>query len=65
MPRATNFASGHRYVVALRNLENAAGEEIEAPAAFRYYRDRVRSTQPLTSLDFGGRVDFRAPRSSW
>lgn len=43
---ATNFASGHRYIVALRNLENAAGEEIEAPAAFRYYRDHVRSEQP-------------------
>lgn len=43
---ATNFASGHRYIVALRNLRNAAGEEIEAPAAFRYYRDEVRSTQP-------------------
>jgi hypothetical protein len=43
---AVNFASGHRYVVALRNLRNAAGERIEAPSAFRYYRDRVRSHQP-------------------
>jgi hypothetical protein len=43
---AVNFASGHRYVVALRNLRNAAGERIEAPTAFRYYRDRVRSKQP-------------------
>jgi hypothetical protein len=43
---ATNFASGHRYIVALRNLENAAGQRIEAPAAFRYYRDDVRSKQP-------------------
>jgi hypothetical protein len=43
---ATNFASGHRYIVALRKLENAAGQEIEAPAAFRYYRDEVRSKQP-------------------
>ncbi|HWM64422.1 MAG TPA: hypothetical protein VNP96_10595 [Solirubrobacterales bacterium] len=43
---AVNFAAGHRYVVALRNLRNAAGERIEAPAAFRYYRDRVPSKQP-------------------
>jgi hypothetical protein len=43
---AVNFASGHRYIVALRDLVNAAGERIEAPAAFRYYRDRVPSKQP-------------------
>ena len=36
---ATNFAAGHRYIVAMRNLRNAAGEKIEAPAGFRYYRD--------------------------
>ncbi|HXS48140.1 MAG TPA: hypothetical protein VN756_11855 [Solirubrobacterales bacterium] len=42
---AVNFESGHRYVVALRALRNAAGERIEAPAAFRYYRDRVPSKQ--------------------
>jgi hypothetical protein len=42
---AVNFASGHRYIVALRDLRNAAGAEIEAPAAFRYYRDRVPSKQ--------------------
>jgi hypothetical protein len=43
---AVNFASGHRYVVALRDLSNAAGQRIEAPVAFRYYRDRVPSKQP-------------------
>ena len=43
---AVNFAAGHRYIVALRNLRNAAGKSIEAPAAFRYYRDRVPSKQP-------------------
>ncbi len=42
---AVNFASGDRYIVALRDLRNAAGEEIEAPAAFRYYRDNVPSKQ--------------------
>jgi len=43
---AVNFASGHRYIVALRHLRNAAGEPIEAPVAFRYYRDKVPSKQP-------------------
>jgi hypothetical protein len=43
---AVNFDSGDRYIVALRNLRNAAGERIEAPTAFRYYRDRVHSKQP-------------------
>jgi hypothetical protein len=42
---AKNFASGHRYVVALRNVVNAAGTRIEAPAAFRYYRDEMTSSQ--------------------
>jgi hypothetical protein len=42
---AVNFTSGHRYIVALRNLNNAAGEHLEAPAAFRYYRDNVPSEQ--------------------
>ncbi|MGC1165279.1 MAG: hypothetical protein WA862_04155 [Solirubrobacterales bacterium] len=43
---AVNFASGHRYIVALRKLRDAAGQRIEAPVAFRYYRDRVASKQP-------------------
>ncbi len=43
---AVNFTSGHRYIVALRRLKNAAGERLEAPAAFRYYRDDVASEQP-------------------
>jgi hypothetical protein len=43
---ATNFAGGHRYIVALRNLRNATGEKLEAPTAFRYYRDKVPSKQP-------------------
>ncbi len=40
---AVNFTSGHRYIVAIRNVKNAAKEHIEAPAAFRYYRDDVPS----------------------
>jgi hypothetical protein len=50
---AVNFASGHRYIVALRKLRNAAGEKIEAPAAFRYYRDDVRSEQPEVNAQRG------------
>ena len=42
---AVNFTSGHRYIVVLRKLKNAAGERLEAPAAFRYYRDQVPSEQ--------------------
>jgi hypothetical protein len=42
---AVNFAASHTYIVALRHLTNAAGEELEAPAAFRYYRDKVHSDQ--------------------
>jgi hypothetical protein len=42
---AVDFTSGHRYIVALRHLKNAAGEHLEAPAAFRYYRDDVPSEQ--------------------
>jgi hypothetical protein len=42
---AVNFTSGDRYIVALRRLKNAAGEKLEAPAGFRYYRDDVASEQ--------------------
>jgi len=40
---AVNFASGHRYIVALRNLKNAKHVTLEAPAGFRYYRDEIPS----------------------
>jgi hypothetical protein len=36
---ARNFASGHRYIVALRTLRRGDGSVIDAPAGFRYYRD--------------------------
>lgn len=42
---AVNFDSGHRYIVAIRGVRNAAGKRIEAPAAFRYYRDEVATRQ--------------------
>ena len=43
MRPAKNFKDGHRYIVALRNLKNAEGAILEAPAAFRVYRDRFSS----------------------
>jgi hypothetical protein len=42
---AVNFTSGQRYIVVLRHLKNAARERLQAPAAFRYYRDDVPSEQ--------------------
>jgi hypothetical protein len=43
---ARNYAAGHRYIVAMRNLKTAAGELIPAPAGFRYYRDELRTKEP-------------------
>ena len=44
---ARNFASGHRYVVALRHLKDGVySESLEAPDAFRYYRDDLPSDEP-------------------
>jgi hypothetical protein len=34
-----NFTEGHRYIVVLRNLKDAAGNPVPAPASFRVYRD--------------------------
>jgi hypothetical protein len=42
---AVNFASGHRYIVALRNLKDAAGQTIPGPEGFRYYRDQLPSSE--------------------
>jgi len=38
---ATNFNQKGRYIVALRNLVDADGNSLEAPNAFRYYRDAI------------------------
>jgi hypothetical protein len=43
---AINLREGHRYVVALRNLRNGAGQSIEAGDVFRAYRDRLQSNVP-------------------
>src|SRR5262245_24142788 len=42
---AVNFASGHRYIVALRNLKDGSGQTIPAPEGFRYYRDLLPSSE--------------------
>jgi hypothetical protein len=42
---AVNFASGHRYIVALRNVKNAKHVNLEAPEGFRYFRDELPSEQ--------------------
>lgn len=42
---AKNFSAEGRYIVALRNLTDEAGGPLEAPEAFRYYRDGLPSGQ--------------------
>lgn len=39
-----NFDAATRYIVVLRNLKDAAGTVLKAPAGFRYYRDFLPST---------------------
>jgi hypothetical protein len=51
---ATNFASGHRYIVALRNLKTASGAAIPAPEGFRYYRDQLPSKQGAINVRRSG-----------
>jgi hypothetical protein len=41
-----NFLEGHRYIVALRGIRNAAGNPVDAPMAFRVYRDKLSTTDP-------------------
>ncbi|MAY35178.1 MAG: hypothetical protein CMN84_03655, partial [Spongiibacteraceae bacterium] len=43
---ATNFRDGKRYIVALRNLLDADLNTLEAPAAFKVYRDGAASNLP-------------------
>lgn len=42
---ARNFASGHRYIVAMRNLKRDDGSTIAAPNGFRYFRDDLPSKE--------------------
>lgn len=42
---AENFDYGERYIVAFRNLKDAAGKAIESPIGFRAYRDKLPTKQ--------------------
>jgi len=54
---AVNFTEGHRYIVALRNLRDAGGNPIPAPAVFAAFRDNPCTTcdpdQPYAGGEFG------------
>jgi hypothetical protein len=41
-----NLIEGHRYIVAMRNLRDAAGNVIPAPPGFALYRDGVKTDVP-------------------
>ncbi|HEV7762395.1 MAG TPA: hypothetical protein VGO78_25475 [Acidimicrobiales bacterium] len=41
-----NFREGHRYIVALRNLVDTAGDDIAPSPAFEAYRDRLNTHNP-------------------
>jgi hypothetical protein len=42
---AVNFTSGHRFIVALRNLKTAKKHHLVAPEGFRVYRDSLPSSE--------------------
>jgi hypothetical protein len=44
---AKNYEYGHRYIVAFRNLKDADDQPIDAPLAFRVYRDGLGTLQPV------------------
>ena len=50
---ARNYAAGHRYIVAMRDLRSAAGQPIAAPDGFRYYRDHVPTKEPAIEAQRG------------
>ncbi|HET8673557.1 MAG TPA: hypothetical protein VFL87_07975, partial [Thermoleophilaceae bacterium] len=54
---AVNWAEGHHYIVALRNLRDSNGQLIPAQAPFRVYRDRQPSTDAA--------VQARRPHMEW
>jgi hypothetical protein len=43
---ARNLAEGERYIVALRDLKTGDGTPIPPSAAFRLYRDRIKTRDP-------------------
>src|SRR5436309_12401380 len=54
---AVNFTEGHRYIVALRDLKDANGNPISAPAAFTAFRDNpctgCNTSQPYQGGETG------------
>jgi hypothetical protein len=44
---ARNLAEGHRFIVALRSLEDTTGATIPAGRAFQLYRDRIATFDPV------------------
>jgi hypothetical protein len=57
---ARNFDEGHHYVVALRNLKDAAGAIIPAPEPFKSFRDGTTPTLPESPLVAERRADFQS-----
>ena len=41
-----NLIEGHRYIVAMRDLKDSAGNVIPAPPGFALYRDNVKTDMP-------------------
>jgi hypothetical protein len=41
-----NLREGHRYIVAMRDLEDAQGNTLPAPEGFRLYRDKIPTAFP-------------------
>lgn len=52
-----NLENGHRYIVALRNLKDAEGKTLAAPAGFRLYRDSNRTSNKIVE---GRRAHFES-----
>ncbi len=56
---ARNFDEGHHYVVALRNLKDAAGATIPAQEPFASFRNNTTPTLPETPIVADRRADFQ------
>jgi hypothetical protein len=50
-----NLQEGHRYIVAMRDLKDSAGNTIQAPPGFALYRDGVKTDVPAVE---GRRAHF-------
>jgi hypothetical protein len=61
---AVNFTEGHRYIVALRNLKDAQGNPIAAPAAFAAFRDHPCTTCEANAPYAGGETNRAAHMES-